>query len=598
LKRNKSRTVKDKVKILQIAPDVKVRERRFEIFLVIALFAFGLYNSIRFFGCQVVPNPDFTGFFRVGKELLSLQLPTSYKRAPVVGILQVILSFFIKGPHPDLTAGWLLNASLYPFCIILLWRLAKQIVGRAGLWLAVIAMINPWTIQFLTHPIAETPLLFFILLTFYFIFRGSSFSYLFASLTTMVRYEGAALILAAFVMDMIYRKSKKERIKAFVYSALASVPLGLWMLGTMSGWQGTGKTHYVKELGYYGDFAETLLKFLKMVWYAGFYPLFMPAPTASKDTFEAAFKLSKTLVAFSFVFGAVYGLIRRQWKILALLIFFVPYMLIHTLHSLIIPRFFTVINWISLLICLYGLQSLWELVNKNKRIPKLIIIAFQVIFLTVVAFWFLRLISYLPKTARFSPVCTPLPYVAIILVAVITAAAVFVFKVRRLWPGVVTTALLCLLVVSNQFVLVGVIGDGQKDMEFKLLADWYVANAKPGERLVSTMSNIVAIFAPEQKDCFLGFGPFGDAEGPEDFVKECYRQDITYVIWDSRLGLNVGGRYYKLYRLDNIKMLARPRSIGPFEFLKQIRISDRRFLHIFRLRSPSGRQTTNRVSGS
>jgi len=35
----------------------------------------------------------------------------------------------------------------------------------------------------------------------------------------MVRYEGAALILAAFVLDMVEATDKRQRINAFLYSA-------------------------------------------------------------------------------------------------------------------------------------------------------------------------------------------------------------------------------------------------------------------------------------------------------------------------------------------------------------------------------------------
>ena len=72
-----------------------------------------------------------------------------------------------------------------------------------------------------------------MLITFFFMFRGSNWSYLFASIASMVRYECAALILAAFVLDMIRRKSKKEKIRALCYSILASIPLGIWMMGTI-----------------------------------------------------------------------------------------------------------------------------------------------------------------------------------------------------------------------------------------------------------------------------------------------------------------------------------------------------------------------------
>jgi hypothetical protein len=128
----------------------------------------------------------------------------------------------------------------------LLWLAGRKIIGRSAVWFAVIAIINPWGLQLLTEAIAETTLLFFIWATFYFIFIRSKWAYLFAALTTMVRYEGVALILGAFVMDMIEGKNKKERIMAFVYASMASIPLFLWLMGTVLSSHGMGTTHYFK----------------------------------------------------------------------------------------------------------------------------------------------------------------------------------------------------------------------------------------------------------------------------------------------------------------------------------------------------------------
>jgi hypothetical protein len=252
----------------------------------------------------------------------------------------------VGGQHPGLTAGWLLNAILHPFNLILLWLVGKRIVGKSGLWIAVIAILNPQVMYLLTEPIAETTLLFFTLLTFYFMFRRSKWCYLLASITTMVRYEGAALIMAAFVLDMIEGKSKQERIRSFVYSALASVPLALWMLGTFLNWGGES-THYLGLFGkkyaqYYEQSAEQrtgVVKHLNVLWRTGFYPLLTTATgakamfsklTASEiHSLRTFFSAAKIIALVSFGFGSVYGLLKRKWNILALLIFFVPYFAIH-----------------------------------------------------------------------------------------------------------------------------------------------------------------------------------------------------------------------------------------------------------------------------
>lgn len=576
------------------AEKVAGREKYFGFFLIVVLLAFGIYQSVLYFGHKIVPNSDFPAIIRVGHELLSFQIPESFKQTPVVGLLQALLSHLVDGQYPNLTAGWLLNAILHPLNLILFWLIGRELIGKSAIWFAVIAILNYWVIYMLIEPIKETSLLFFLLLTFYFIFKRSSWSYLLASITTMVRYEGAALILAAFVMDMIYYKSRRERIRSFLYAAMATVPLALWMLGTVLTWE-EGTTHYLSVL-FKGAFSEGfaepaaqrtgVVRHMQLLWLVGFRPLFMPFPGAGNDFVQLLWKLSKVVAVVGFFFGSIYGLCKRQWKILALLIFFVPYFWVHARYPYPIERFHSTIFWIALLLCWFGLQSIWKLIDSKGRIPKGLLLALQVLVAVVSIIWLVSIISYLPEAARFSPKSASLPYVAMSLVGLIFVGRVLVYSPKHVLRELSILAFVCLIIVSNQFALAGLVGDGQGDVEFKMLADWYIANAKPGEKMLATLSHVVRLYAPEHKDSLLQIGSI-KADNPSDFVKKCYEEDITYIAWDSRLGLSPDNEYYKFWGLKNIAMLAKPRSIGPYEFIKQVRANERRFIHIFRLRKPA-----------
>ena len=149
----------------------------------------------------------------------------------------------MQDPYPDLKAGWMVNAVLHPLNLLMLWLVGKEILGKSAKWFALLVIVNPWTLSLMIEPIAETPLLFFILLTSYLIFKRSNWCYLAAMAASMVRYEAATLIAAAFLVDMIYAENKKQRLKALGFSFLAGIPLILWMYGTIkSGTKGT--THY------------------------------------------------------------------------------------------------------------------------------------------------------------------------------------------------------------------------------------------------------------------------------------------------------------------------------------------------------------------
>jgi len=560
------------------------QENYFDLFIMAALLAFGIYQSVIYFGHKIVPISDFPDIVRIGHELLSFKVPSRFMQAPVVGLLQASLSYLVGGQHPDLTAGWLLNAILHPLNLVLFYLVGREIVGRAALWFAVIAILNYWVIYMLTEPIIETSLIFFILLTFYLIFRRTNWCYLAASVATMVRYEGAALIMAAFVLDMIYRKSRKERIRAFVFSALATVPLAIWLLGIFLKWdpeKGNYLSVFTKD--YATAFTESvedrtgIIMHMRLLWEVGFQPLFMARGVESA---RILFGISKIIAAAGFIFGMVYGLLKRRWKILALLIFFVPYFLLHARYPYPLQRFHTTIFWIALLICLFGLQNIWRLIDANQRVPRFIVIFLQVILAIVSIIWLVSLVPDIPKASAVSPKSAYLPWIAIILAGFIFAGRMYIYKPRQWIREICILAFFCLIVVSNHFTLVNLVGDGQRDKEFKQLADWYIANAKPGEKMGVYMHQVVGIYAQKFAGDIVGLP---QADSPEEFTRACYDQDIAYVVWATREGLrDYSVRYHKLGLDKNMAHLSNAKTVIPYQFVAQVGW-ERGYVNIFRL---------------
>jgi len=92
-KRNKSLGQKlADVQLKSVDCNDRAKDKYFEIILIVILLVFGIYQSILCFEHQVVPNSDFPGFVRAGRSLLSFELPSSFKHAQVLGLLQVSLS--------------------------------------------------------------------------------------------------------------------------------------------------------------------------------------------------------------------------------------------------------------------------------------------------------------------------------------------------------------------------------------------------------------------------------------------------------------------------------------------------------------------------
>ncbi len=573
------------------------KEKYFEIFAIVILLAFGIYQSVLYFGHQAVPNSDFTAFVKTAHQLLSFELPSDFKRVPVLGILQIGLSKFISGDHPELTAGWLLNAILHPLSIVLLYLVGKRFLGYMAVWFALIAGINPWVLNLLREPIAETTLIFFTLLTFYFILRRSNWCYLFAAITSMVRYEGAVLILAAFVMDISesistnngpinWPKVKRRWISAFLHAALASVPLGLWLLGTWLTWR-QGTSHYI---GHYGH--NTIMgKFATYLWYVSIMPLFQPANAEAAKIITC---LSKIIVAMSLLTAAGYGIFKRRWDILTLLLFLVPYFFIHSFQSNTRPRYAMPAAWLILLLCVCGLWCLWQLINQWAAIPRAVAILLQVILLLGSGVWLITLVPHLPKLTYYSPTSASIPYVVMGLAIVVFLVRTAMYRRRFALRDTAATMLVCLTVVSNQFMLAQTVGRGQTDKEFKDLAQWYLKNAQPDEKIVTTMPHVVSLFAPRYESNFVHTSSI-KGQDIKEFLESCYKKDITYVTWDSRIGFSPQNSYYKRWRIHRIAPLQKPRSIGPFKFIRQIKRNEKKFINIFRLLPPVSDNETKSI---
>ena len=202
--------------------------------------------------------------------------------------------------------------------------------------------------------------------------------------------------------------------------------------------------------------------------------------------------------------------------------------------------------------------------------------------------WIITLMPILPKLAPYSKISTSLPYVAMGILILLLLVRAILYKTRGLLYYLAFSALACLMIVSNQYMLVHQVGNGDRDKEFKLLADWYVENAAPGEKMATTLPHVVNLYAPEYKDYFIKTSRIRGA-AIQDFIKTCRKKKITYITWDSRIGLTPKNSYYKTWHMKRLAPLIDPAAARAFglEFLTQIKVNRVRFINIFRLPKPN-----------
>lgn len=594
--KRKRKKVVVKEKMLINNDDMERRQRQFHIFAIVVLFAFGVYQSLIYYGYLVVPNSDFPAFIDTGKSIMKFRLPTSFKRLPLLGMLQIGLSRIITGQHPELTAGWMLNSILHPLNVVLLYLIGKKFLGNAAFWFALIAALNPWTVNLLMDPIVETTLIFFCLITFYFMLQNSNFCYVFASLASMVRYEGAALIFTVFVFDMILRKTKKQKLLTVARAAAAAIPLAMWIVATKVMTK-SGSVYYIghftHETGHIG------WKYLDLLWETTFMPL-VQIPSWIKAVFTNAqitsteslaiknaqatlFLCSKIVAVIGSITAVGYALLKKKWKLLALPVFWFCYVSVHSMRMVSMHRYCAPIAWVTLLICCYGLQIIWRQLHKQNIFPKAMILALNVIVAVIAALWMAILIPLLPLTFSVSGASAFLPYIALVIVVLAFVLRSFLFGKTKMYNCAAISMLVCLVIVSNHFIMVRYVGQGHKDKEFKMLGDWFAENAEPGEKLATTMSHVITLYYPDMKKNLVHTA-WVKGENIQEFTQQCYEMGIVYVAWDSRIGLASKDSYYRTWGMKKIAPLINPKDLGPYQFITQIKRHDRRYLNIFKLR--------------
>jgi hypothetical protein len=312
----------------------------------------------------------------------------------------------------------------------------------------------------------------------------------------------------------------------------------------------------------------------------GYERLFTIDPASNKDSFEALWIVGKFTALATFIFGAIYGLFKKNCYIMVLLIFFIPYFLLHAYYPYPIPRFHSTIFWIALLISFFGLKQFWLIVKDKLKLPIPMIYIFQMAVVFIVVLSTIPLMQYFNRLAAICQAVEYLPAVIISAVVIIVLGRVVMYKAKCLPPNLASAAVMILIVLSSQFAIAPLLGDGKQEIEFKYLADWFIANAETNDKIAVYMSGITKIFAPKYQDSFVGFYR---ADSPQELVEKLRQEKITYVAWASREGYSKdphGDRELNLH--ITIPFLAKPVDNGPYKFITQIR-SERGFINVFRL---------------
>jgi hypothetical protein len=575
--------------------DTARQTRRTEWVFMGVLLAVGIYLSIVYFGQKAVPNSDFPAFVQTGREIVHFQMPSSFKRVPVLGILQIAAGqLMFTSPHPVLTGALVLNGILYTLSILLFYRINRFFIAPTGSFcLGLIAALNPYALAMVVDPIAETAIVFFILLTLYLILRRSRWCYLAAMLASMTRYECFGLIGIALLFDLFTLKSKRQKLTALGIAFAAAGPMILWMIGTKLTTTDPTSTYYKHFLNVEHRNGFNLLK---MLWTTSFssllkWPEWIRAVLVERPATQQAAEAIQShnsyfqsvwnsIAAAFFLAGVVGTFLKKQWRFGGILLFWAGYVCIHMSQSVLIDRYTLPAVWLTLLTAACGIGTVGAFLG--TLIPRGILTAAAAVGAVIALLWALQLWPALPQAAKISSASGSVVYVGLLLAAVGLAAKQVLCRGRDVRRDVCLFAMVALMIVSNQFSLAFRLGQGDTDVEFKKLAQWYLENAQDGEKLATTLPGVVNLFLPEGRQNAIHTGGIAGSN-LDEFARTCKQNKVLYVAWDSRLGFAVKDEYYKNWGLSKIHPLGGGKDVGPFRFIKKIEASRQRYLYVYRL---------------
>ncbi len=297
--------------------------------------------------------------------------------------------------------------------------------------------------------------------------------------------------------------------------------------------------------------------------------------------------------------GIFYAALRRDWKMLVPLIFLTCYVVVHSLRHVSQPRYTVPVLWLTLLLGCYGLRSLWYIVRADRWMPAIGQCFGQIVLLAAGGLWSLLLMrNYFDSDlARLSQTTYNMG-VFLVAAAVLIGLGGTIIYFRRPRPWLPVAALLALtltVLMSNHSAIVYRVGNGDHDREFRLLADWVRTETKTGERIATTMPQVLSLLAPERTDDFRHTDSFthGELEPLEDIVPRLRQADITYFAWDSRIGRYPSNNYYKAWGIPTLQPLSKGEDVGSFQYLTTLKVNYKQYIHLYRLREASPSENTS-----
>jgi hypothetical protein len=582
IKKRKGKGVKAPRSIPLDTLEPDYNKRLAEYITIGLLVSLGFIYSLHFLGHFVFPNPDFAAFLQVGRKWLHFQIPGSMKRAPLFSIITAVAGTFFPTPDRNLFGTELYNAIMLPAVMVLIYLIGRKFLNKAAVWVALLACISPWMVRMSSQPLAELTLIALFAATCLCIRSHIKLAYLFAMLGSIARWDMAGLIPAVALVDLIRNRKWSRTI---ILTALASIPFGLCMIITMFQLRGQSDgAHYIQVLAKDRTFELAAdLRFYSSSICSFLNALLLESSTSGQASSlvglnSAISIVTSLLLAIAFLGGSIAAVIKKRWEIIVMLVAGIPYVIIHAMYPYRLPRFCIPAAWAAMVIAAYGVVTFWQWFAAKPK-PKFLIPLLQLLAAVIFILWAVKIFATLDYAQRrYCPVIERLALIS----SLVTVGGFFGLQlIRRRKPSMkwlIIPAFLVLSVVSNAATTGLLMGNGQSNANFKRLGLWFLENAKEEDRMITTMPVWLTIYTGLPIERFEHTGNITPLEAKDfsAFIQECRARKVTLIAWDSRLARSPDDRYYKLWGLNRIQVLAAPftsqktERIGPCQLVNTI----------------------------
>ncbi|MBN2355831.1 hypothetical protein JXO59_06945 [candidate division KSB1 bacterium] len=483
--------------------------------LFIFLFVVFTFQLSLYINQFYVPESDFFDYSDKAIKIRQLQWPEDFKRPPLFSLTIAVVSTFIPGGYRELYSAELIAALAALGCFYVLYKLTAPL-GKSYAFLTLwLWCLHPTTIEMAIKPKAEILAAFFILLAFWRYTVDDRKAYLFGTLASLTRYEGAVVLASFFVVDFF---TKKEKFKVGLTAIISILPIIVWT--------------FIQSINHSSGSFFSYYDSFKFKW--TFISMFLQGMFGFTHGMSYYYII---LISFILsVFGLYFMFRRRKILTFAIILYFVGFMLIEIIWPFADPGYLILITWIPILLSVVGIVDSWRFfkIYLERYITFLrscctnFYFIFLVIFSTCI-FWFYIF------TYRYT---IRIEIIEWLILFLFLFPILFLFFIKFKYEKI---AILIICANLSMIILLGMTKKLNSTLhsiryakaEFSQVAKWYDSHYQPPFRLLISQPNIIKYLTGiDQEEAYFNLADV-PLIPPENFVTWLREKQITHVAYLS-----------------------------------------------------------------